>query len=141
LLRWCREGTHTCLDSEVPSGATKGVAVEDNELRALLDEKFSEVDRRFEQMDTKFERKFGQMDTKFEQMDTKFDNYRIEIGARLDDMHGDIKKIAESVCLVDEKLEDFRAETKANFKTVYEVIGASNAQLISRIRKLEKKAS
>jgi len=94
--------------------------VENEQLAALINERFSEMDTRF---------------------DTKIDDLKIEVGARLDDMHSDIKKIAEGVGLVDEKLEIFRTETKANFKTVHEVIGASNAQLISRIRKLEKKAS
>ncbi len=130
--------------------------MEDNELVALLDRKFAEseermtarmdarfdqVDARFEQVDTRFEQvdtRFEQVDTRFEQMDAKFDDHKIEVGARLDQMHSDIKKIAEGVDNVGEKLERFRKETARNFKDVKQTIGVANAALDSRLRKLEK---
>jgi hypothetical protein len=119
LSRWCREGTHRCLDSEVPSGATKGVAVEDNELRAY----FARIDEQFAEVNHRITSEIGL------------------VGVELEGLRAAMQLNNELIHAVDEKLEDFRAETKVNFKTVHEVIGASNAQLISRIRKLEKKAS
>ena len=116
--------------------------MEDNELVALLDRKFAEseermtarMDARFDQVDARFER----VDTRFEQMDAKLDDHKIEVGARLDQMHSDIKKIAEGVDNVGEKLERFRKETARNFKDVKQTIGVANAALDSRFRKLEK---
>ena len=115
--------------------------MEDNELVVLLDRKFAEseermtarMDARFDQVDARFE----QVDARFEQMDVKFDNLRIEVGTRLDGMHTDIKKIAEGVDNVDEKLERFRGETAANFKDVRSDIQMSFTVLGKRISKLE----
>jgi len=146
--------------------------VEDNDLIALLDRKFTEadqrinahfeqrdarfdrmdarfdrVDARFEAMDARFDRvdarfagmdgRFEGMDGRFEGMEVRFDDLRIEVGARLDDMHTDIKKIAEGVSNVDEKLERFRAETAHNFKDVRSDIRMSFTVLGKRITKLE----
>jgi archaellum component FlaC len=111
--------------------------MEDNELIALLDRKFAQVDARFEQMDRRFDR----MDTRFAQMDTNFDNLRIEAGARIDGMHSDIKKIAEGVSNVDEKLDRFRDETITNLVDIRRDLRVSFSMLNGRITDLEKTRS
>ncbi len=83
--------------------------MEDRELKALLDEKFSEVK-------------------------TDIRHARVEIEA----LRGEVKLNNELIHGVDEKIERFRGETADNFKTVRSAIGLSNKVLIKRIAKLEK---
>ena len=91
--------------------------MKDNELVALLDQKFGESEER---------------------MMARIDDAKIELGAQLDDMDAKIEQVAEGVGMVDEKLERFRKETAHNFKDVNRTIGVSNAALKKRIAKLEK---
>jgi hypothetical protein len=77
------------------------------------------------------------LDQKFANMDEKFDNLRIEVGARIDGMHVDIKKIAEGVHNVDEKLDRFRLETNETLRDVRSDIHISFSMLGKRITDLE----
>jgi hypothetical protein len=86
--------------------------VEDNELRAYfakIDDQFAEVNDRIR-----------------------------HVGVEVEGIRSAVELNNELIHAVDEKLEGFRTETKDNFKTVHDVIGTSHAQLISRIRKLDK---
>jgi hypothetical protein len=97
--------------------------VEDKELRAF----FARVDQRFSDLETRLN---NRITTEIRQ-----------VGVEIEGLRHATQQNNELIRLVDEKVEAFRIETKGNFKTVHEVIDASNAQLISRIRKLEKNAS
>ena len=94
--------------------------MEDENLIALLDRKFAESETR---------------------MEAKFDNLRIEVGARIDDMHVDIKKIAEGVNNVDEKLDRFRLETNETLVDIRSDLRVSFSMLNGRITDLEKTRS
>jgi len=74
-------------------------------------------------------------------MESQFDNLRIEVGARLEDMHTDIKKIAEGVQNVDEKLDRFRVETIDNLVDIRSDVRISFSMLGKRITDLENTRS
>ena len=60
------------------------------------------------------------------------------VGVEIEGLRSAMQLNNEMIHAVDEKLENFRTETKGNFKSVHDVIGTAHAQLISRIRKIEK---
>jgi tetrahydromethanopterin S-methyltransferase subunit G len=115
--------------------------VENEQIAALINEKFSEVERRLGQMDRNFNHLRVEFGARLGHMDTKFDNLRIEVGARLDGMHSDIKKIAEGVDNVDEKLDRFRDETVTNLVDIRGDLRVSFSMLGARITDLEKSRS
>ena len=107
--------------------------MEDNELRAFFAEvqqRFSEVQQRF----TEVQQRFTEVDQRFSQLD---DRVR-KIGIDVDGLRADMQRNDELIHLVDQKVDHFRVETRNNFKSVHETIGASNAQLIHRLRKIEE---
>lgn len=97
--------------------------MENEQIAALINEKFSQVNDHFRQMDDRFQ-----------QMDGRLRG----IGIEIEGLRSSMQLNNEMIHAVDQKLETFRTETKDNFKTVYDVIGTSHTQLISRIRKLDK---
>lgn len=94
--------------------------MEDNELRAY----FARINEQFAELETR--------------LDNRMTTEIRHVGVEIEGLRSSIQLNNELLHAVDEKIERFRAETKDNFKTVYDVIGTSHAQLISRIRKLEK---
>ena len=139
--------------------------MEDNELIALLDRKFSEADQRtearFAQMDGRFdqvERRLDQMDGRFDQVEARFDQvdrqfdqvdarfgdvdtrFR-ETGIQLEHMHDLIKKTAEGVQNVDEKLDRFHLETLDELKDIRADLHISFHLLNMRITDLENSRS
>jgi len=107
-----------------------------------IDARFEQIDKRFEQIDKRFEQidqRFEQVDARFEQVDARFDRIElrltnVETGLRyanvqIESLWGQTKRLAESIALVDEKLERFRLETSASFdeQRVF------NAMLVQRI--------
>lgn len=99
--------------------------MEDNELIALLDRKFSESE----------ERMTARMDARFEQVDVRFR----EVGIRLEHMHGLIKRTAEGVQNVDEKLDRFRLETLDELKDIRFDLRISFHLLNKRVTDLENR--
>ena len=97
------------------------------------------VDSRFDRLLTHLDSKFEQIDKRFEQVDARFDRIElrltnVETGLRyanvqIESLWGQTKRLAESIALVDEKLERFRLETSASFdeQRVF------NAMLVQRI--------
>jgi len=107
-----------------------------------IDARFEQIDARFEQIDARFEqidRRFEQIDRRFEQIDRRFDRVeerltRVETDVlhafvQIEALRDETKRIAESVILVDEKLERFRAETTVSFTEQK----AFNQMLLERI--------
>jgi hypothetical protein len=102
------------------------MAVEDNELRAYfarIDEQFARIDGRFTAVDDKLAETNNRITTGLR-----------HVGVEIEGLRAAMQLNNELIYAVDQKLERFRVETKDNFKTVYDVIGASHTQLISRIR-------
>jgi len=111
--------------------------VEDNELIALLKQQFAEADQRMEA-------RFAQVDARFAQVDARFDRLEGHLGKTqlaVYELQADLERNNELIHLVDNKIDRFRGETRNNFKDVKRILGVSNEAVISRIRKLEKKAS
>ena len=94
--------------------------MEDEKLIALLDRKFAESEERMTA-----------------RLDVKSDDMRIEVGARLDGMHSDIKKIAEGVDNVGERLDRFRLETNETLVDIRSDLRVSFSMLGKRITDLE----
>ncbi len=98
----------------------------DQELIAVLDSRFGaiaeQLDGRFAQIDGRFAQidgRFAQIDDRFERMDGRLEN--VETGLRyanvqIENLRDVTRKIAESVILVDEKLERFRLDTAREFE-------------------------
>jgi hypothetical protein len=111
---------------------------------AQIDGRFAQMDGHFAQMDGHFAQmdgRFAQMDGRFAQMDTQFDDLRIEVGARLEHMHDDIKKIAEGVDTVNEKVDRFHNETMTELIDVRSDIRISFTMLGKRVTGLENTRS
>jgi len=114
--------------------------MEDEKLIALLDEKFAEVNARFDGVNARFDGVDGQ----FEGVNSRLGYLETEVRKLRVDAHENNVKIErnnELIFAVDQKLGSFRTETAGNFKDVKQMLGVSNRGLVSRIRKLEKKAS
>jgi hypothetical protein len=92
--------------------------VSDEELIAVLDARFGAVDSRFAALYAHLETRFSRLET-----DVRHANVQIE------NLRDDTRRVAESVILVDEKLERFRTETTAAFDEQQ----AFNAMLLRRI--------
>jgi chromosome segregation ATPase len=94
------------------------IAVVDSRFEALLghlDSRFEQIDARFEQIDARFEH----IDRRFDRIEERLTN--VETGLRyanvqIESLWGETKRLAETIALVDEKLERFRAETHASFE-------------------------
>jgi len=135
--------------------------MEDEKLIALLDEKFAEVNARFDGVNARFDgvnARFDGVDGQFEGVNARFDGVdgQVEgVNSRLGYLETEVRKLRvdahennvkiernnELIFAVDQKLGSFRTETAGNFKDVKQMLGVSNRGLVSRIRKLEKKAS
>ena len=78
----------------------------------ILDARFGaligELDRRFEQIDRRFE----QIDRRFERLETEVRLLHVEV----ESLRHEIRKVAEGVIVVDEKLERFRLDTTRRFE-------------------------
>src|SRR4029079_14674477 len=130
-FRHCRRGgAHKCLASEVPSGASKGVAVEDNELRAY----FARIDEQFAEVHNRITAEIGHVGVEINGITAEVHRNTTEIrhvGIEIEGLPSAMQLNNEMIHAVDEKLENFRTETKGNFKSVHDVIGTAHAQLIS----------
>jgi uncharacterized coiled-coil protein SlyX len=103
--------------------------VSDEELIAVLDARFAAVDSRFAALDAHLETRFSHLET-----DIRHANVQIE------SVRDETKRIAESVILVDEKLERFRTDTAAAFEEMKSITRVSFAGLEKRVTILESKA-
>ena len=93
---------------------------------AVLDGRFAAVDARFEALTEQLDRRFEQIDRRFEQVDSRFERIENRLGnvetevrqwhVQLEGLRDETRRIAESVFLVDEKLERFRLDTTAAFE-------------------------
>ncbi|HEY6139512.1 MAG TPA: hypothetical protein VI670_17255 [Thermoanaerobaculia bacterium] len=104
--------------------------MEDNELRQL----FAEVHNRITT-------EIGHVGVEITGITAEVHRNTTEIrhlGVEIEELRSTVQLNNEMIHAVDEKLETFRTETKDNFKSVHDVIGTAHAQLISRIRKIEK---
>jgi hypothetical protein len=82
------------------------------ELVEFLGGKFQRIDARFERIDARFQR----IDARFERIDARFDATDEAIrhnGVLIDRNTDAIRKVAEGVVMLDEKLERFRVEFEA----------------------------
>ncbi|HKS23530.1 MAG TPA: hypothetical protein VJZ76_12075 [Thermoanaerobaculia bacterium] len=118
--------------------------MEDNELRAY----FARIDEQFAEVHNRITTEIGNVGVEINRHTTEIGNLGVEVnrntteirhlGVEIEGLRSAMQLNNDMIHAVDEKLESFRTETKDNFKSVHDVIGTSHAQLISRIRKLEK---
>ena len=121
----------------------------DQELIAVLDARFAAVDSRFATLDSRFatldsqfatlDSQFATLDSRFAAIDSRFAALDAQLETRfrhtdvqIESLRDETKRVAESVILVDEKLERFRAETTAAFNDQE----TFNKMLIRRIEAL-----
>ena len=81
---------------------------------------------------------FARIDEQFAEVHNRITTEIRHVGVEIEGLRSAMQLNNEMIHAVDEKLENFRTETKGNFKSVHDVIGTAHAQLISRIRKIEK---
>jgi hypothetical protein len=94
----------------------------DPELKAYLDERFSQVGERF-----------SQMDERFSQMDDAIRQTRILIEGQ----GNDIRQVAEGVIGTNERLDSFREEMALQFDQVRSLISPPYSDLNRRVKTLE----
>jgi len=100
----------------------------DQELIAYLDERFGKIDDRFQQIDERFQQigeRFQRVDERFDDTNREITTLREETNARfgqldrsvqetrvlLENMHGELRLVAEGVIGFDDKLQAFRKES------------------------------
>lgn len=113
------------------------MAVEDNELIALLDKKFAEAEQR---LDARFEK----VDGRFQQVDSRFDRLEGEVHhtrVLVEDLRDKIQQVAEGVDNSNERLDRFRAETLCELKDIRTDLRVSFTMLGNRITDLENSRS
>ena len=126
-------------DQRIEALLDRRFAEADKRIEALLDRRFAEAEQRADQrMDAQFDRRFGEAD---QRMDARFDNFKIEVGVQLEQMHAEIKQIAEGVQNVDEKLDRFRHETVGHLIDIRSDIRISFSMLSKRATDLENRRS
>lgn len=119
------------------------IAVLDSRFQALtnqLDTRFAQIDLRFEQIDARFE----QIDARFAQMEGRLEN--VETGLRhanvqIESLRDETRKVAESVILVDEKLERFRRDTAHEFEEVKSFNRLSYRQIEEQFKSFETRVT
>jgi len=116
--------------------------VTDQELIAVLDSRFGaiaeQLDGRFAQIDGRF----AQIDDRFGRMDGRLEN--VETGLRyanvqIENLRNVTRKIAESVILVDEKLERFRLDTAREFEEMRSFNRLSYRQIEEQSKSFEQR--
>ncbi len=114
----------------------------DQELIAVLDSRFGaiaeQLDGRFAQIDGRF----AQIDDRFGRMDGRLEN--VETGLRyanvqIENLRNVTRKIAESVILVDEKLERFRLDTAREFEEMRSFNRLSYRQIEEQSKSFEQR--
>lgn len=90
------------------------------ELLTVLEARFDAIDARFERM----EERMGSMDTGLR-----------HVNVQVEGLWSQTKRLAESIGLVDEKLERFRAETHSSFDEQR----AFNEMLVGRFAAMERR--
>jgi len=76
-----------------------------------------------EELLTVLEARFDAIDARFERMETSLRHVNVQV----EGLWGEAKRLAESIALVDEKLERFRGETHASFgeqRAFNEILGS-----------------
>jgi ABC-type transporter Mla subunit MlaD len=104
----------------------------DQELIAYLDERFGKIDERFQRVDDRFEETNQQIATlreetnqQFKKVDARFGQLEQSVqGTRvlLENMHGQLRLVAEGVIGGVEKLDSFRKESVERSEDVLSII-------------------
>jgi hypothetical protein len=86
----------------------------DQELIAYLDERFTKIEERFRRVDERFDETNREIVTLREETNARFGQLEKSVqGTRvlLEDMHGELRLVAEGVIGFDDKLQAFRKES------------------------------
>lgn len=82
-------------------------------------------------------RKFGEIDDRFRDVATRDEETRRHFDVVAESLRADLRRVAEGVLNVDEKLGRFREEVRVEFDEVKAMIKFSYAELDRRVRTLE----
>jgi archaellum component FlaC len=114
-------------------------------------QRFAEMETRFDQVDARFE----QVDARFDQVDERAaglrqhidkiaEQMKLEFGIAVEDMRTQVQLVAESVLMVDAKLDreaaDIRAEMRQGFADTQAMLRHSHNDLDRRVAVLERAA-
>ncbi|MEA2571329.1 MAG: hypothetical protein QOI24_3330 [Acidobacteriota bacterium] len=116
-----------------------------------MDGRFEKIDARFEEMDGRFEKidaRFEKMDARFENIDARFDKTDAKIdekfeeakrhfGVVADGLRSHMQTVAESVDVVDRKIDRVDERLSGEVAEIKAMIPISFTQLDGRIRSLE----
>jgi tetrahydromethanopterin S-methyltransferase subunit G len=153
LLNESAAETHRLIDAN---------AAETRERFSKMDARFDQVDARFEQVDARFDQverrvdanaadtqqRFDRVDARAEELKRHIDataaQMKMDFGTAVEDMRTDVQRIAESVLMVNAKLDreaaDIRAEMRQGFADTQALLRFSHGKLDDRVSALERAA-
>jgi len=117
---------------------------DDQQILAVLDRRFNELNETIEESRTESRQRFDQLEGRMERFESqtneRFDRLEGEVRfahVRIESLEGTVRQVAESVTALDEKVDRHKADSDRQFDDVRSLIRVSYRQLDHRVTALE----